>query len=177
MRRWPTSPEANQSLAFVQVVIGRSAEAVRVAQRAIELNPNYAEAYAVLGLALILCGDLEGGLAACQKAERGNPRDSRGTWLYDAMGHGYFFLGDYDKAIEVSKKGLHQDPSLFGALVTLACAYARTGRKEEAKHYVDELLRQIPRYSLRALRKNPMFVDPKLVGQLIDSMLLAGLPE
>ena len=177
VHQWPTSPEANQSLALVQVVTGRSAEAVRVAQRAIELNPNYAEAYAVLGLALILCGDLEGGLRACHKAERGNPRDSRGTWLYDAMGHGYFFLGEYDKAIEVSKKGLHQDPALFGALVTLACAYAQIGRKEEAKHYVDELLVQIPRYSLRALRKNPMIVDPKLVERLIDSMLLAGLPE
>jgi tetratricopeptide (TPR) repeat protein len=93
------------------------------------------------------------------------------------MGHGYFFLGEYDKAIEVSKKGLHQDPALFGALVTLACAYAQIGRKEEAKHYVDELLAQIPRYSLRALRKNPMIVDPKLVERLIDGMLLAGLPE
>jgi tetratricopeptide (TPR) repeat protein len=131
----------------------------------------------LLGHALIFCGDLEGGLRACHKAERGNPRDSRGTWLYDAMGHGYFFLGEYDKAIEVSKKGLHQDPALFGALVTLACAYAQIGRKEEAKHYVDELLAQIPRYSLRALRKNPMIVDPKLVERLIDGMLLAGLPE
>ena len=109
---WPTSPEANQSLALVLVVTGRSDQAMRVAQRAIELNPNYAEAYAVLGHALIFCGDLEGGLRACHKAERGNPRDSRGTWLYDAMGHGYFFLGEYDKAIEVSKKGLHQDPAL-----------------------------------------------------------------
>jgi adenylate cyclase len=177
VHQWPTSPETNQSLALVQVVTGHSDEAVRVAQRAIELNPNSAEAYAVLGHALIFCGDLEGGLRACHKAERGNPRDSRGTWLYDAMGHGYFFLGEYDKAIEVSKKGLHQDPALFGALVTLACAYAQMGRKEEAKHYVDELVAQIPRYSLRALRKNPMIVDPELVERLIESMALAGLPE
>jgi len=93
------------------------------------------------------------------------------------MGHGYFFLGDYEKAIAVSKKGLHQDPSLFGALVTLACAYAQQGRDKEASHYVGELLRHIPRYSLRALRKNPMFVDPKLVEKLIECMRLAGLPE
>jgi adenylate cyclase len=177
VHQWPTSPEANQSLALIQVVTGRSPEAVRAARRAIELNPNSAEAYALLGFALTLCGDLEGGLAACQQGERGNPRDSRGNWLYDAMGHAYFFLGDYDKAIEVSKKGLHQDPSLFGALVTLACSYAQMGRKAEAKHYIDELLRLIPRYSLRAVTKNPMFVDPRLVERLIESMRLAGLPE
>jgi tetratricopeptide (TPR) repeat protein len=93
------------------------------------------------------------------------------------MGHAYFFLGDYESAIETSKKGLQQDPSLFGALVTLACTYAQLGRKEEARHCVDELLRLIPRYSLRALRKNPMFVAPQLIENLIDSMRLAGLPE
>jgi adenylate cyclase len=184
-RRWaekavhlaPANPQANQSLAFVLAVTGDVEQAISVAQRAIELNSNYAEAYAVLSQALVFRGDPEGALAACQRAERGSPRDSRGTWLYDAMGHAYFFLGDYEKAIEVSKKGLHQDPALFGALVTLACSYARQGRAKEAKHYVDELLRQIPRYSLRALRKNPMFVDPSMVDDLIECMRLAGLPD
>jgi adenylate cyclase len=173
----PSSPETNQAFAFVLAMTGEAEQAIRVAQHAIELNPNFAEAYVVLGLALIFCGDLEGGLAACHRAERGSPRDSRGTWLYDVMGHAYFFLGDYENAIEVSKKGLHQDPSIFGALVTLACTYAQLGSEVEAKHYVDELLRHIPRYSLRALRKNPMFVDPKLIDMLVESMRLAGLPE
>lgn len=177
VRLAPASPEANQSLAFVLAMTGEAEQAARVARHAIDLNPNLAEAYATLGHALIFCGDLQGGMAACQKAERGNPRGSRGTWLYDAMGHGYFFLGEYEKAIEVSRKGLHQDPALFGALVTLACAYARLGRAGEARHYVDELLRQIPRYSIRALRKNPMFVDPKLVEELVECMREAGLPE
>ena len=93
------------------------------------------------------------------------------------MGHAYFFLGDYEKAIEVSKKALHQDPSIIGGFVTLACAYAQLGRKEDARHYVDELVAYIPRYSLRALRKNPMFVDPELIDKLVESMRLAGLPE
>jgi adenylate cyclase len=173
----PSSPETNQALAFVLAITGEAEQAIRVAQRAIDLNPNFAEAYAVLGHALIFCGDLDGGLDACRRAERGSPRDSRGTWLYDAMGHGYFFLGDYEQAIEVSKKGLHQDPSVFGALVTLACAYALLGHDKEAKHYVDKLVEYVPRYSLRALRKNPMFVDPELIDKLVESMRLAGLPE
>ena len=177
VRLAPTSPEANQSLAFVLAMTGHAEQAIRVAQRAIDLNPNSAEAYAVLGHAQIFCGELEAGMASCHRAERGSPRDSRGTWLYDAMGHGYFFLGDYEKAIEVSKKGLHQDPAQIGGFVTLACVYAQLGRDKEANHYVEELLRLIPRYSLRALRKNPMFVAPDLIEKLIESMRLAGLPE
>jgi hypothetical protein len=42
---------------------------------------------------------------------------------------------------------------------------------------VDELLRLIPRYTLRALRKHPMFVKRELIEKLIDGMRLAGLPE
>jgi tetratricopeptide (TPR) repeat protein len=130
-----------------------------------------------LGFALVFCGDLEGSLAACRQAQRGNPRDSRRSSLHGAMGHAYFMLGDYEKAIEVSKKGLNEEPSLYGSLVTLACSYAQLGRKEEARQYVDELLRLIPRYTLRALRKHPMFVKRELIERLIDSMRLAGLPE
>ena len=177
VRVGPSSPEAHQTLAFVLIVVGEAERAVTVARRAIDLNPNYAEAQMVLGLALVFCGDLEGSLAACRQAQRGNPRDSRRSSLYDAMGHAYFMLGDYEKAIEVSEKGLNEEPSLYGALVTLACSYAQLGRKEEARQYVDELLRLIPRYTLRALRKHPMFVKRELIERLIDSMRLAGLPE
>ena len=177
VRVGPSSPEAHQALAFVLIQVGEAERAVIVARRAIDLNPNYAEAQTVLGLALVFCGDLEGSLAACHQARRSNPRDSRGSYLYDAMGHAYFMLGDYEKAIEVSKKGLNEEPSLYGALVTLACSYAQLGRKEEARQYVDELLRLIPRYTLRALRKHPMFVKRELIERLVDSMRLAGLPE
>lgn len=177
VRLAPSSPETNHALAFVLTTIGEAEEAITVAQRAVELNPNYAEAYAILGHALVLSGDLEGGLAACHQAERSSPRESRGSWLYDTMGHAHFFLGDYEKAIEVSKRALHQDPSIIGGYVTLACSYAQLGRETEARHYVAALVEYIPRYSLRALRKNPMFVHPELIDKLVESMRLAGLPE
>lgn len=177
VRLAPTSPEANQALAFVLLATGEAERAKTAARRALDLNPNFAEAEANLGHALVFCGDLEGGLAACLRAARSNPRDMRGSWLYDAMGHAYFMLGDYDKAIEVSKVGLHRDPSLVGGYVTLACTYAQLGDIAEAKRYIDGLLHLIPRYSLTALRKNPMFVDPELIEKLVDGMRLAGLPE
>jgi adenylate cyclase len=177
IRLTPSSPETNHALAYILIVTGQAEDAVSALRRALQLNPNFFEAEAALGLALVFCGDLEGGLAACQRAARSSPRDRRGSWVYDGMGHAYFMLGNYDRAIEVSKQGLREDPSDYGALVRLAGCYARLGRKEEAKRYVDDLLHMIPRYSLRALRKNPMFVDPELIEKLVDSMRLAGLPE
>jgi adenylate cyclase len=177
VRLAPSSPEANHALAFLMNITGEAEQAVTVARHAIDLNPNFAEAHTVYGMALMFCGDLEGGLAACHVAERSSPRDSRGSWLYDGLGHAYFMLGDYERAIEVSKKGLHQDPSVYGVLITLAGSYAQLGRKKEARLYVDELLRLIPRFTLRALRKNPAFVHPELIDKLVEGMRLAGLPE
>ncbi len=77
----------------------------------------------------------------------------------------------------VIDRGAYEDPSIYGAIVTLAGSYAQLGRKEEARRYVDELLRLTPRYTLRALRKNPVFVHPELIDKLVESMRLAGLPE
>ena len=144
VRLAPTSPEANHALAFILMVTGNASQAVTAARRAIELNPNFAEAFAVLGQALIFRGDIEEGLEACIRAARNNPRDTRGSWLYDALGHAYFMLGDYEQAIVVSEKGIHQDPTLAGAHVTLAGAHALLGHEDEAQRYVDDILRPDP---------------------------------
>jgi tetratricopeptide (TPR) repeat protein len=177
VRLTPTNPEAHHALSFVLRITGQNQRSITAARRAIELNPNYSEAYAALGHSLIFNGDIEEGLAACKLAGRASPRDTRGSLLLDAIGHGYFMLGEYDKAIEVSNKGLHQDPSLFGALITLAGSYAYLGREAEAHAYIDELLKLIPRFSLSALRKNPMFVQLEHIEKLVEGLRLAGLPE
>ena len=177
VRLAPSSPEANHALALVLSLTGQAQRAIMVARHATELNPNFAEAHVVLGFALVFCGDLEGAFTACRKAERANPRDTRGSWLYDTLGWIYFFRGDYEKAIELSEKQLHQELNMVGAYVTLASAHAQLGHKQEAKQYIDALIEYIPRYSLRALRKNPMFIDPELIDKLVESMRLAGLPE
>jgi hypothetical protein len=77
----------------------------------------------------------------------------------------------------VSHRALQHDSSLFGAMVTLACANAQLGRQDEAQRAVDRLVAYIPGYSLRAMRKNPMFSDPVFVEKLVESLRLAGLPE
>jgi adenylate cyclase len=177
VRLSPTSPETNEAHAFMLLCTGRAQEAVVVARRSVELNPYFARAHAVLGHALVHSGDLEGALAACEKGLRSTSRDQRGSWLYDALGSIYFFLGQYEKAIDVSDLALQYDPSLFGALVTLACANAQLGREDEAQRAIDRLVAYIPGFSLRAVRKNPMFSDPVLAEKLFESLRLAGLPD
>lgn len=177
VRLSPTSPETNEAHSFMLLCTGRPREAAIVARRTVELNPYFARAHAVLGHALVHSGDPKGALAACEKGLRSTSRDQRGSWLFDALGHVYFFLGQYEEAIDVSHRALQHDPSLLGAMVTLACANAQLGRHKEAQEAVDRLVAYIPGYCLRAVRKNPMFSDPAFVKKLIESLELAGLPE
>jgi adenylate cyclase len=177
VRLSPTSPETNEAHAFVLLLTGRSYEAAIVAQRSVELNPYFARAHAVLGQALLYSGDPEGALAECEKGLRSTSRDRRGSSLYATLGHIYFFLGQYEKAIDVSRRALQHDPSLFGAMVALACANAQLGRQDEARRAVDRLVAYIPGYSLRTVRKNPMYSDPAFAEKLVESLRLAGLPE
>ena len=177
VRLSPTSPETNEAHAFLLLCTGRPREAAIVAKRSVELNPNFARAHAVLGHALVHSGDPKGALVACERGLRCTSRDQRGSWLYDALGHVYFFLDQYEEAIDVSHLALLHDPSLFGAFVTLACANAQLGRKEEAQKAVDRLTAYIPGYSLTAVSKNPMFSDPAFAKKLVESLRLAGLPE
>ncbi|MGI9525112.1 MAG: adenylate/guanylate cyclase domain-containing protein [Hyphomicrobiaceae bacterium] len=177
VRLSPTSPETNEAHSFVLLCTGRSREAAIVAQRSVELNPYFARAHAVLGHALVHSGDPEAALSACKKGLRSTSRDQRGSWLFDALGHIYFFLGQFEEAIDVSHRALQHDPSLFGAMVTLACANAQLGRRDEARQAVDRLVNYIPGFSLQAVRKNPMFSDPAFAEKLIQSLELAGLPE
>ena len=44
------------------------------------------------------------------------------------------------------------------------------------RRFVDALA-LVPRYALRALRKNPWFVQPKHIDKLIEGMHRAGPPE
>jgi len=173
----PASPETNQALAYVLVVNSEAERAITAARRAVDLNPNYAEAYSVLGMALVFFGELQEGLTACRRSARSSPRDARGSHLYNGLGHGYLMLGEYEQSIEASRMGLHHDPANYGLMVTLAASYAYLGREAEAKHSIEELLRFIPRYNLRALSKNPMYVRPEHVKKLVEGMSLAGLPE
>ncbi|MFP6707782.1 MAG: hypothetical protein VCE75_17465 [Alphaproteobacteria bacterium] len=78
VRLAPSSPQTNYALAHALAATGQT-------ERAIDLNRNFAEAYAVLGLALVFFGETEEGLTACLRAIRSNPRDARGSLLFSGL--------------------------------------------------------------------------------------------
>ena len=79
--------------------------------RAIELSPNFAEAFNQRALAKFLLEDYEGSLADCRKAVEFNPAHF-GAWA--GMGHCHAHLGDCRQSIECYEKALSINPHMSG---------------------------------------------------------------
>jgi TolB-like protein len=108
-------------------------------ERALELEPNLAEAYAGLGQLAQHSGDLELAAEYGRKALKLNPSysDAR-TWLY----HKLTLLGEYQEQEATLKELLALDPMSISGRVNYAHWLGHKGRIEEGREVADQLLTQ-----------------------------------
>jgi tetratricopeptide (TPR) repeat protein len=144
-------------------------------ERTIALDPNFAVAYADLGLLLHYVGRSEEGIELINRGMRLDPHypDIRLHWLAQA----YFQLGRYEEAIDLLKQRLIRKPDTDISRVLLAASYGHLGRKEEAKAEWVEALRVNPNYSLEHRRNILPYKDPADFEKIVDGLGKAGLPE
>src|SRR6266851_689849 len=117
--------------------------AIANARRAIELNPNFALGYFLLGQALIFAGRPEEGLRATQRAMRLDPAASDFYGLN--VGFAYLVTNRSTEAIPVLKRYVSLLPADLYAHLWLAIAYVELGRKTEPRAEAAEVVRSNPR--------------------------------
>jgi tetratricopeptide (TPR) repeat protein len=96
-------------------------------ERAIEIDPRYAQAWAALGTARQLKGQFMGttalmfrGVDALRKAIEIDPKLSTAYYL---LGNAYTAVGHYDEAIQAGREAVRLDPTNAGGHAALARAY------------------------------------------------------
>ncbi len=146
-------------------------EAVAEGERAVELNPNGAEALAFLGAFLNRSGRPEEAIPLFHKAMRLNPMPP--VWYYSSLGTSYRLTEQYDKAIAEYEKGLKSQPDNAHCLLSLAATYSLAGRQEDASRTAAEFRRLNPTASVEAWAK--IFKDPAVQDRLINALRQAGL--
>lgn len=149
-------------------------------ERAMQLNPNYAQAIAFLGFNQTLVGRPERCFELVERAIRLSPRDPQlGVWL-SFMSQAHHHLQQYDQAIEVSIRSVAVNPEYGSNHLRLATANALVGRREEAKTALANAMRLLPGVSARLLRSRRMSTRPAYV-EAMELGLVAlrefGLPD
>ena len=116
-------PEAHLSLGAVSLVYGRDwSGAEKELKRAIELNPNYGEAYNLYSYYLQATGRAA---EAVTEARRAQDLDPLSPSISSDLGFAFYYARQYDEAITAYWKAKELDPKLLGSQFLLGLAYAQ----------------------------------------------------
>ncbi len=122
--------EAHSSLAIINAFYDWDfAGAEREFQRAIELNPKYADAHLMYGAALRTMGRVEDAVTEYQRAQGLDPLSLPSNGY---LGLTFYEARQYDPAIKQERKTLELDPNFIPALDTLGMAYLQKSMYKEA---------------------------------------------
>jgi serine/threonine-protein kinase len=114
--------ELDDSLAEAQLAAGHY-------RRAIELNPDYADAHVGLCIDLTMTKRFDEGITECSKAHELDPSSAVVT---THLGAAYFFARRPDEAIEIFRRAHDMDPTLWVPLGYLGGAQTLKGQYTEA---------------------------------------------
>ncbi|MBI3757957.1 MAG: tetratricopeptide repeat protein [Deltaproteobacteria bacterium] len=98
-------------------------QAITEAERAIALDPNYADSYAILADVLSNGGRPQDAIGWAEKAIRLDPRGPGAAGYLFELGMAYRLVGREEEAIATYKQALMHDPNLLFAYTDLAWSY------------------------------------------------------
>jgi len=171
----PTVPQIHFVRAQVELFRGQHSRAAAAAMTAIDLDPNYADAYALLAWILHYAGRPDQAEPALREALKRNPSSSAS--YREIAGEIYFATGRYVKAVKEFEAALERNPAHMRARLWLAATLARLGHDEEAAWEAQELLAINPEFSLSRLLLAFPLKDPQQRKALTESLVRLGFPD
>lgn len=130
-------------------------EAQRLFLRAIDLDPEFASAYARLGQAYSLAietrwtDDIEGTKRkALDSARKAIELDAELPYAYWSIGriHTRYYAADYDAAVEAFETAIALNPNFADGYMFLAITYVLNGRVEDSLGLIEKAMRLNPEY-------------------------------
>jgi len=145
-------------------------------ERAVTLDPNGAWAWHRLGWVENYSERPRDAIGHFERALRLSPLDPINFNNYVGFGSSYERLGEYDKAVEMYRRGLQERPNARWIYRHLAGALSGAGRIDEAKAVLVELLRSYPDFTIAKFRQAMVFADDAL-DRMAENLRRIGVPE
>jgi len=167
-----SSAEAHAALSTIFVSMHQLDRAIEAGERAVSLDPNSAMGLYALGMSLNYSWRNDEALPLLRQAIRRNPFV---PGYYHHFSSACRETGRYGDGIAALKKCLQLAPNDVLAYLNLVSLYAYSGREDEARIAVEEILRIEPAFSLeRFARRTPWKEGPRR-DRLIESLRKSGL--
>jgi TolB-like protein/Flp pilus assembly protein TadD len=136
-------PYAHYGLAIVGVYAERLDQAIRAAQRAVELAPGFALGHLVLGMARLHSGDAPGAIVPLARGLQLNPFDPQNFVCYNTLAYSHLFAGDPGAALQFAQRAQEVRPDWSPAIATEICCHMALGHVDAA-HEAHRRLSKMP---------------------------------
>jgi adenylate cyclase len=155
-------------------MVGDCESGIELADRAVALNPNSAQAWIARGWVYRVAGRPEEAIHSFERAIRMSPVDPQLYQPLVGIGMALIELGRFDEAVVAGKKAQRQNTSYVVAYRCLASAFAHLGRDAEMSEAAALLLELDPGFTVSTFIARGGQTNAKL---LIEGLRKAGLPE
>jgi tetratricopeptide (TPR) repeat protein len=165
--------EGHNLLGEVYLFKRQYGKAIAEAERSVALEPNNAFNIFQLAETLKYAGRSEESIAFYKQALRLEP--FLPNYFYYGLGGAYLLTGQYNKAIAACQKAIQHSPDSLFAHINLGAAYGLSGREEEARAEVAEVLRISPKLSIEYLAKTWPYKNKADTEIYVEGLRKAGM--
>ena len=169
----PDAPLNHIALGGTHLLLRQHDKAIAEAERAVQLDPNYAYALFELGWFLHYAGQANESLPYFEKAVRLDPHHS--DHFFHFMAAAYFQLGRFEEAADLSRQRIARSPKSDVSRMLLASCYGYLEKMDEARVLWDELKKINPEFSIEQRRKVQPYKNPEDFEKIVTGLKKAGL--
>ncbi|MFD1341260.1 winged helix-turn-helix domain-containing tetratricopeptide repeat protein [Litorisediminicola beolgyonensis] len=176
----PENPFARWTLGRILSRLGRTPSSrergMGELRAAIEIDPNYADAYGFIALVYVGGGETDAARQAIATAFDLNQTPP--YWYYQNRGIVSYFDEEYLSAVEDFLRAVEMSPTAAFSRLWLAAAYAMTGDVDAADWEIEEAqMLGEPQTVTDVLTANPIIQDPDFQSAYATGLARAGLPD
>jgi TolB-like protein/DNA-binding winged helix-turn-helix (wHTH) protein/Flp pilus assembly protein TadD len=167
-----SDPACHLLLAHVYLLRREHGLALAETDRALQLNPNDADAHATRGIMLVWMGRIDDAIAAFETAAQFDPNQSRPRALAH-LGLAYFLADRYDDAVRALELSVGRNPEFALGHIGLVAAYGALNKRAAAEHAA-EMVRQLDPFFTSA-SFGGLFANEAYQRRLVESLRKIGL--
>lgn len=168
----PNMPEQLWVIGYVHTQLREHAKAEAALKGALELDPFYADAHALMAGVKTYAGQPEASIPLLREAMRLNPE--AGYLYFLLLGRAYYFLGDCEQAnINLHEAAARNLANVETRLYIAACM-VEADDLENAQWQVEEILNLAPSFGVESFFNSYPMTDPGQIETLTQDLKMAG---